>query len=69
MPDDVKEIDFLAGATLKLRSALSIALLALGNIEKAETLEDARAAAKAARHQARAVLSTVASKKAAQKDR
>ena len=49
MSDELNKVDYLVGTTLKLRSALSVALLALGKIEGAEPTEDARATARAAR--------------------
>ncbi len=60
MSDELNKVDYLVGTTLKLRSALSIAMLALGKIEGAEPTENARAIARAARLEVRAVLSTEA---------
>lgn len=67
MSDELNKVDYLVGTTLKLRSALSVALLALGKIEGAEPTEDARAIARAARLEVRAMLSTETAE--AKKDR
>ena len=67
MSDDVLRTDKLASATLKLRTALSATLLALADIEGASSLEEARAKARAARLEARAILA--AELKAAADDR
>ena len=54
--DELNKIDKLVGTTLKLRSALSIALLALADIEQASTVEGANVKARAARLAVRAAL-------------
>lgn len=51
-----ERLDKLVGTTLKLRSTLSIALLALADIENCESLDEARAKARDARLRARSVL-------------
>lgn len=56
MSDQPAQIDKLVSTTLKLRSALSTALIALAGIEEAETLEEARAKAREARLAARSTL-------------
>lgn len=56
MIDDPTRIEKLVSATLKLRSALSVALLALAEIEGATSLEEARAKARTARLDARSTL-------------
>lgn len=53
---DLSKIDKLVGTTLKLRSALSIALLALADIEQAGTVAGANVKARAARLAVRAAL-------------
>lgn len=53
---ELNKIDKLVGTTLKLRSALSIALLALADIEQADTVEGANVKARAARLSVRAAL-------------
>ena len=67
MSDDVIRTDKLASATLKLRTALSATLLALADIEGASSLEEARAKARVARLEARAILA--AERKAGADDR
>lgn len=56
MSDDVTRTDKLVSATLRLRTALSTTLLALADIEKTSSLDEARAKARAGRLDARAVL-------------
>ena len=67
MSDDVIRTDKLVSATLKLRTALSATLLALADIEGASSLEKARAKARVARLEARAILA--AERKATADDR
>jgi hypothetical protein len=56
MSDDVTRTDNLVSATLRLRTALSTTLLALADIEKTSSLDEARSKARAARLDARAIL-------------
>lgn len=67
MSDDVTRTDKLVSATLRLRTALSTTLLALADIEGAPSLEEARAKARVARLEARAILA--AARKVATDDR
>ena len=56
MSNDIERDERLAASVLRLRSALSAALLALADIEAVESVEDARKIARQGRLDARAVL-------------
>ena len=53
MTDNPEYFDRLASAVLRLRSSLSLAFIALADIENCDTIEQARSRAKAARLEAR----------------